>query len=116
MLGDKSTVGKTIETGVTKPLEEIINTIEGVDELHPIEHAIIPDRVEAGTLLVVSHDRRFLDALRSDRVIELAASWSADCASASGAERPGSNARIRCATAGRRRPSNTSLAWVWIGR
>src|SRR3954466_10960963 len=24
-------------------------TIEGVDELHPIEHAIIPDRIEAGT-------------------------------------------------------------------
>ena len=25
----------------------------------------------AGTLLVVSHDRRFLDALRTDRVVEL---------------------------------------------
>ena len=25
-------------------------TIEGVDELQPIEHAIIPDRIEAGTL------------------------------------------------------------------
>ena len=27
-------------------------TIEGVDELQPIDHAIIPDRIEAGTLLV----------------------------------------------------------------
>ena len=27
-------------------------TIDGVDELQPIEHAIIPDRIEAGTLLV----------------------------------------------------------------
>jgi UDP-N-acetylglucosamine 1-carboxyvinyltransferase len=27
-------------------------TIEGVDELQPVEHAIIPDRIEAGTLLV----------------------------------------------------------------
>src|SRR5205814_7481815 len=27
-------------------------TIEGVDELTPIEHTIIPDRIEAGTLLV----------------------------------------------------------------
>src|SRR3569623_218633 len=26
-----------------------IITIEGVDDLHPIEHAIIPDRIEAGT-------------------------------------------------------------------
>ena len=26
--------------------------IEGVDELHPIEHAICPDRIEAGTFLV----------------------------------------------------------------
>ena len=26
--------------------------IEGVDELHPIEHAILPDRIEAGTFLV----------------------------------------------------------------
>jgi UDP-N-acetylglucosamine 1-carboxyvinyltransferase len=31
-----------------------IVTIEGVDELHPIEHAIIPDRIEAGTLLVAA--------------------------------------------------------------
>ncbi len=29
-------------------------TIEGVDELHPIEHTIIPDRIEAGTLLVAA--------------------------------------------------------------
>jgi UDP-N-acetylglucosamine 1-carboxyvinyltransferase len=27
-------------------------TIDGVDELHPIEHSVIPDRIEAGTLLV----------------------------------------------------------------
>jgi UDP-N-acetylglucosamine 1-carboxyvinyltransferase len=27
-------------------------TIDGVDELTPIEHAVIPDRIEAGTLLV----------------------------------------------------------------
>ena len=26
--------------------------IEGVDDLHPIEHTIIPDRIEAGTFLV----------------------------------------------------------------
>jgi UDP-N-acetylglucosamine 1-carboxyvinyltransferase len=29
-------------------------TIEGVDELQPIEHSIIPDRIEAGTLLVAA--------------------------------------------------------------
>jgi UDP-N-acetylglucosamine 1-carboxyvinyltransferase len=29
-------------------------TIEGVDEMHPVEHAIIPDRIEAGTLLVAA--------------------------------------------------------------
>jgi len=29
-------------------------TIDGVDDLHPIEHAIIPDRIEAGTLLVAA--------------------------------------------------------------
>jgi UDP-N-acetylglucosamine 1-carboxyvinyltransferase len=28
--------------------------IEGVDELHPLDHAIIPDRVEAGTLMVAA--------------------------------------------------------------
>jgi len=31
-----------------------IITIEGVDELHPIEHAIIPDRIEAGTFAVAA--------------------------------------------------------------
>src|SRR4051794_21402287 len=31
-----------------------IITIEGVEELQPIEHAIIPDRIEAGTLLVAA--------------------------------------------------------------
>jgi UDP-N-acetylglucosamine 1-carboxyvinyltransferase len=29
-------------------------TIEGVDELHPVDHAIIPDRIEAGTLMVAA--------------------------------------------------------------
>ncbi len=29
-------------------------TIEGVDELQPLDHAIIPDRVEAGTLMVAA--------------------------------------------------------------
>jgi UDP-N-acetylglucosamine 1-carboxyvinyltransferase len=29
-------------------------TIEGVDELHPLDHAIIPDRIEAGTLMVAA--------------------------------------------------------------
>ncbi len=28
--------------------------IEGVDELHPIEHAIVPDRIEAGTFMVAA--------------------------------------------------------------
>jgi UDP-N-acetylglucosamine 1-carboxyvinyltransferase len=31
-----------------------IITIEGVDELHPIEHAIIPDRIEAGTFMIAA--------------------------------------------------------------
>jgi UDP-N-acetylglucosamine 1-carboxyvinyltransferase len=29
-------------------------TVEGVEELQPIEHAVIPDRIEAGTLLVAA--------------------------------------------------------------
>jgi UDP-N-acetylglucosamine 1-carboxyvinyltransferase len=29
-------------------------TVEGTDELHPVEHAIIPDRIEAGTLMVAA--------------------------------------------------------------
>jgi UDP-N-acetylglucosamine 1-carboxyvinyltransferase len=29
-------------------------TVEGVDELQPVEHSIIPDRIEAGTLLVAA--------------------------------------------------------------
>jgi UDP-N-acetylglucosamine 1-carboxyvinyltransferase len=29
-------------------------TIEGVDELHAVEHTVIPDRIEAGTLLVAA--------------------------------------------------------------
>lgn len=29
-------------------------TIEGVDELHPVEHAIIADRIEAGTFMVAA--------------------------------------------------------------
>jgi UDP-N-acetylglucosamine 1-carboxyvinyltransferase len=29
-------------------------SIEGVDSLHPVDHAIIPDRIEAGTFMVAS--------------------------------------------------------------
>jgi UDP-N-acetylglucosamine 1-carboxyvinyltransferase len=29
-------------------------TVEGVDELHPIDHAILPDRIEAGTFMVAA--------------------------------------------------------------
>jgi UDP-N-acetylglucosamine 1-carboxyvinyltransferase len=29
-------------------------TVEGVDELHPVDHAIIPDRIEAGTWMVAA--------------------------------------------------------------
>jgi UDP-N-acetylglucosamine 1-carboxyvinyltransferase len=29
-------------------------TVEGVDELQPVEHTVIPDRIEAGTLLVAA--------------------------------------------------------------
>ncbi|MET0401744.1 MAG: UDP-N-acetylglucosamine 1-carboxyvinyltransferase, partial [Cystobacter sp.] len=29
-------------------------TIEGVEALHPVEHAILPDRIEAGTLMVAA--------------------------------------------------------------
>jgi UDP-N-acetylglucosamine 1-carboxyvinyltransferase len=29
-------------------------TVDGVDDLHPAEHAIMPDRIEAGTLLVAA--------------------------------------------------------------
>ncbi|MBE2249361.1 MAG: UDP-N-acetylglucosamine 1-carboxyvinyltransferase [Myxococcus sp.] len=29
-------------------------TVDGVDTLHPVDHAIIPDRIEAGTLLVAA--------------------------------------------------------------
>ena len=29
-------------------------TVEGVEELHPLDHAIIPDRIEAGTLMVAA--------------------------------------------------------------
>lgn len=29
-------------------------SVEGVDDLHPVDHAIIPDRIEAGTLMVAA--------------------------------------------------------------
>src|SRR5438309_1113699 len=28
--------------------------IDGVDELHPVDHAIIPDRIEAGTFIIAA--------------------------------------------------------------
>ena len=42
-------MGARVSGGGTASIE-----IEGVDELHPIEHAIIPDRIEAGTFLVAA--------------------------------------------------------------
>ena len=48
-----------------------IITIEGVDELHPIEHAIIPDRIEAGTFAVAAAMTRgdvLLEGARSEHL------------------------------------------------
>jgi len=42
-------MGARIKGAGTRVIE-----IEGVDELHPIEHIIIPDRIEAGTLMVAA--------------------------------------------------------------
>ena len=39
-------------------------SIEGVDSLHPVDHAIIPDRIEAGTFMVASA------ATRGDLLLE----------------------------------------------
>ena len=62
----------TIENGAREPevvaLAEFLNlmgariegtgtgriTIEGVDELHPVEYAVMPDRIEAGTFLMAT--------------------------------------------------------------
>lgn len=38
--------------------------IEGVDELHPVDHAIIPDRIEAGTFIIAAA------ATRGDVLVE----------------------------------------------
>src|SRR5258706_4122249 len=46
-------------------------TIQGVDELHPIEHAIIPDRIEAGTFAVAAAMTRgdvLLDGARPEHL------------------------------------------------
>ena len=48
-----------------------IITIEGVDELQPIEHAIIPDRIEAGTFAVAAAMTRgdvLLDGARPEHM------------------------------------------------
>ena len=45
--------------------------IEGVDELHPIEHAILPDRIEAGTFLVAAAITRGDVLLRNARADHL---------------------------------------------
>ena len=48
-----------------------IITIEGVDELQPIEHAIIPDRIEAGTFAVAAAITRgdvLLEGARSEHM------------------------------------------------
>jgi UDP-N-acetylglucosamine 1-carboxyvinyltransferase len=46
-------------------------TIEGVDELHPIEHSIIPDRIEAGTFAVaaaMTHGDVLLEGARPEHL------------------------------------------------
>jgi len=48
-----------------------IITIEGVDELQPIEHAIIPDRIEAGTFAVaaaMAHGDVLLEGARPEHM------------------------------------------------
>ena len=48
-----------------------IITIEGVDELHPIEHAIIPDRIEAGTFAcaaAMTHGDVLLEGARAEHM------------------------------------------------
>ncbi|MFO0694808.1 MAG: UDP-N-acetylglucosamine 1-carboxyvinyltransferase [Polyangiales bacterium] len=50
--------------------------IEGVDELHPVDHAIIPDRIEAGTYMVAAaatFGNVFLDGVTFDHLEALAA-------------------------------------------
>ena len=55
-------MGARIEGAGTQVIQ-----IEGVDELHPIEHAILPDRIEAGTFLVAAAITRGDVLLRNAR-------------------------------------------------
>src|SRR5260370_28344353 len=50
-----------------------IISIEGVDELKPVEHSILPDRIEAGTLL------RAPPPPRGDRPVSTARPWALVC-------------------------------------
>ena len=46
-------MGARISGGGTSTL-----TIEGVESLHPVEHRVVGDRIEAGTFVVAGRDRR----------------------------------------------------------
>ena len=52
-------------------------TVEGVTDLHPVEHAIIPDRIEAGTFMVaaaITGGKRFSSFRQALRTASRAAS------------------------------------------
>jgi UDP-N-acetylglucosamine 1-carboxyvinyltransferase len=72
-----------------------IITIEGVDELHPIEHAIMPDRIEAGTFAVAAAMTRgdvLLDGARPEHMEAMIAKLRAMGASVSA---EGSGLRVK---------------------
>ncbi len=68
--------------------------IEGVEELHPVDHAIIPDRIEAGTYMVAAAATRgnvLLDGVTFDHLEAVAAKMRA---SGTIIEREGSGVRV----------------------
>jgi len=68
--------------------------IEGSDELHPVDHAIMPDRIEAGTYMAAAAATRgnvFLDGVTFDHLGALAAKMRSAGATV---EREGSGVRV----------------------
>ena len=71
-----------------------VMVIEGVDELHPVDHAIIPDRIEAGTFMAAAaatYGDVFLDGVTFDHIEAVASKFRAAGATV---EREGSGVRV----------------------